>query len=368
MDEPISRVASNSFNAVRLLAALQVAYVHAAWHLDIGWPNDWIVQIPGVPIFFAVSGFLVLESLLSSKSLGHFAMKRASRIYPALIVNIAIIEIVLYATGDLTLSGTTPFRIAACFATYSATASIEMANEVIGGCGYHNLSVFFKSYPSGVLWTLTLELSFYLVVPLVLFAKSRTAKTLTILAASAASLILQHSMGKMIDQPPYFPLNTLIFPYIWMFGTGMLLRLWTPNTDILKIIIPALAGAVVLIIYCRNLGYLEYRKQPEVLQVIQTSLIGGLAVLVGCSPLLKSKFLAKSDMSYGLYLYHMIFVTMFMRIQPADRVWWLVPAVILAGTVAGYLSWHLIEQPPMKAVRGRDVALSPARELASAPP
>ncbi|WP_319797361.1 acyltransferase [Nitrobacter sp.] len=368
MDQPISRAASNSFNAVRLLAALQVAYVHAAWHLDIGWPNEWIVQIPGVPIFFAVSGFLVFDSLLSSKSLGAFALRRASRIYPALIANIAIIETMLYATGDYNLSGTSPLRVAGCFAVYSGTASMEMANAAIGGCGYHNLSVFFPGYPSGVLWTLTLELSFYLVMPLILLAKSRTAKTLTILATSAASLVLQHSMGKTIDQATYFPMNTLVFPYFWMFGAGMLLRLWTPNKHMLKIIIPALTATVILIIYHRSLGYLEYRKQPDTLQIIQTTLVGALAVLVGFSPLLKSTFLANSDMSYGLYLYHMIFVTIFMRIPPSERAWWLVPAAILAGMVAGYLSWHLIEQPVMKAARGRKAALSPARSLVGAPP
>lgn len=368
MDQPTSRAAGNSFNAVRLLAALQVAYVHAAWHLDIGWPNNWIVQIPGVPIFFAVSGFLVFDSLLNAKSLGSFALKRTSRIYPALIVNIAIIEIILYATGDLNLSGTAPLRVIGCFAVYSATASMQMANEAIGGCGHHDLSVFFKSYPSGVLWTLTLELSFYLVIPLVLIAKSNIAKTEMILAASAASLVLQHSMGKTIYQEPYYPLNILVFPYFWMFGAGMLLRLWTPNKDTLKTIIPTITGIVILIVYYRSLGYLEYRKQPDVLQVVQTSLVGGLAVLIGCSPLLKSRLLANSDISYGLYLYHMIFVTIFMRIPPTDRSWWLVPAAIFAGMVAGYVSWHLIEKPVMKAVRGRDVALPSSRTLADAPP
>ena len=66
MIPPISKAAQNSFNAVRLLAALQVAYLHTVFHLKLD-PRPWegiIVQFPGVPIFFAVSGYLVFDSLL----------------------------------------------------------------------------------------------------------------------------------------------------------------------------------------------------------------------------------------------------------------------------------------------------------------
>ncbi len=77
--------AENSFNAIRLIAALQVAYIHSTWHLDIGFnPNSWAMQFPGLPMFFAISGCLVSDSLTRSKTLIQFAARRASRIYRVL--------------------------------------------------------------------------------------------------------------------------------------------------------------------------------------------------------------------------------------------------------------------------------------------
>ncbi|MEO8319367.1 MAG: acyltransferase family protein [Bradyrhizobium sp.] len=100
----LSEPARNSFNAIRLLAALQVAYVHASAHLQLEksplefW--NFIYQFPGVPVFFAISGYLVFDSVLRLGSLRRFYLHRDARIYPALIFNIVLIEILLYAAGQ----------------------------------------------------------------------------------------------------------------------------------------------------------------------------------------------------------------------------------------------------------------------------
>src|ERR1043166_4636777 len=98
--------AENSFNAIRLIAALQVAYIHSTWHLDIGFnPNSWAMQFPGLPMFFAISGCLVSDSLTRSKTLIQFAARRASRIYPGLVVNIAILELALFLSHLIDFTG-----------------------------------------------------------------------------------------------------------------------------------------------------------------------------------------------------------------------------------------------------------------------
>ncbi|WP_171258204.1 acyltransferase family protein, partial [Acinetobacter baumannii] len=116
----------NSFNALRLLAALQVAYIHAIAHLKLTPTGgyEWIAQVPGVPIFFAISGYLVFDSLLRLDSGVQFIRHRAARIYPALIVNIAIMEIALYAAGQVHFRGSLQFlRGIAFYIIYIATAS-----------------------------------------------------------------------------------------------------------------------------------------------------------------------------------------------------------------------------------------------------
>lgn len=77
----------NCLNTVRLIAAISVFYIHALNHLEVQMP-DLLTRIiaffQGVPIFFAMSGFLVWDSVGRSKSFGAYAKKRFLRIYPEL--------------------------------------------------------------------------------------------------------------------------------------------------------------------------------------------------------------------------------------------------------------------------------------------
>ena len=123
--QPFPKAPENSFNAVRLLAALQVAYGHVIAHLGIA-PTagyQWIIQFPGVPIFFAISGYLVFHSLLRLGSLPRFFAHRMARIYPALVVNIAIIELLLTVAGQTDASRWTSRQIAEFYAVYGATSN-----------------------------------------------------------------------------------------------------------------------------------------------------------------------------------------------------------------------------------------------------
>ena len=82
---------NNNFDLIRLLAALQVLIWHGAVHLDVfdkiyGLLNV-LFQLPGVPIFFTISGFLITHSLERSNfQLKKYFQNRALRIYPALWV------------------------------------------------------------------------------------------------------------------------------------------------------------------------------------------------------------------------------------------------------------------------------------------
>ena len=79
----------NNFDLIRLFAATQVAIQHAKAHLNYANAYlSWLSIIPGVPVFFFVSGFLIYgsyeKSLQSKNPLKNFYVKRVLRIYPAL--------------------------------------------------------------------------------------------------------------------------------------------------------------------------------------------------------------------------------------------------------------------------------------------
>src|SRR6478752_5590011 len=81
----------NSFDSIRLLAALQVLIGHATYHLGVVHDSGLgqvalrvLSAFPGVPIFFMISGFLVTASFERRPNLQDYFVSRFLRIYPAL--------------------------------------------------------------------------------------------------------------------------------------------------------------------------------------------------------------------------------------------------------------------------------------------
>lgn len=351
----IPPAAKNSFNALRLLAALQVAYIHAIAHLKLTptWGYEWIAQVPGVPIFFAISGYLVFDSLLRLDSGVQFIRHRAARIYPALIVNIAIMEIALYAAGQVHFRGSLQFlRGIAFYIIYIATASIELANMWVGGgSGDHSYPGFFQMYPSGVLWTLSVEISFYAFILVLLFTRTRTTRTILTVALSLFSFVYQQHAGAAIVSGDYWPQSVTVIPYFWMFGIGMLFRLWPPPPGAYKLAIPLLTMSIYAVAKHRGLIWFEWKVDPTASASVQTILLCLMVLWIGCSPLLRSRWLGSNDSSYGIYLYHMLIVTALMNVPQAARSDWLLIIVLAGGVAFGLLSWHLVERPAMKRAK-----------------
>jgi peptidoglycan/LPS O-acetylase OafA/YrhL len=62
---------------------------------------------------------------------------------------------------------------------------------------------------------------------------------------------------------------------------------------------------------------------------------------------LSSKILRGNDISYGVYIYHMIVVNCAVALGYTHNVIWLL-VVFLVTIAAGYLSWILIESKALK--------------------
>lgn len=118
------------------LRAIAVGLVFTVHSIPEYFPGGWV----GVDLFFVVSGFVITRSLKSEPSLGHFYVKRARRILPALFG---------VCLGALVL-GARPFEVAA-----SAGSFMNWARAF----GYTTGGLM------GHAWSLSIEEQFYLIWP-----------------------------------------------------------------------------------------------------------------------------------------------------------------------------------------------------------
>ncbi|MGI5169285.1 acyltransferase family protein [Spirillospora sp. CA-253888] len=166
-------------DALRGVAALTVALHHAAYHYVPEFRRamlEWIDPgVAGVLVFFVVSGYIVPASLERGGSVRRFWTGRLFRIHPLLLVALAAL-LVMHLTGVTRLRD----GLDSDFDPVAATlAHLSMLQDLLGVPSAIN-----------VLWTLSYEMAFYLIV-VALFAVRLHRRSASIaLALAGAGLAL----------------------------------------------------------------------------------------------------------------------------------------------------------------------------------
>ena len=171
--------------AIAGLAALQVLWSHAYPMLGVPMPA-WqkpLAMFPGVTIFFVVSGYLVSSSLERQADLRHYFKNRLLRIYPGLwvCVTVALIAAVLFGFHFHALKDMVWYPAQLLGFIYTPPA----------------LSHFGVGSYDSALWTIPIELQFYVVLPLVYWLIRKTGSTarghlVTFLLFTALTIGLYH--------------------------------------------------------------------------------------------------------------------------------------------------------------------------------
>ncbi|MFB4318701.1 acyltransferase family protein [Actinomadura sp. 21ATH] len=169
-------------DGLRGIAALVVAVHHGCYHYLPQFRHEILRWVDpghaGVLVFFLVSGYIIPASLERSGSLRRFWIGRLFRIYPLLLAVLAVTLLVA-------LAGLTPLRqgLGTDFDPLGAAlAHLTMMQDLL-------------AVPSAlnVLWTLSYEMAFYLLV-VALFAAGRanrhSATVAAVLALASLSLAL----------------------------------------------------------------------------------------------------------------------------------------------------------------------------------
>jgi len=332
MDESLR---TNNFDLLRILAAGQVLIAHAYFHLGIPRPSGfWFVDaFPGVPIFFAMSGFLISASFERSLQIKDYTRNRVLRIFPGLWCCV-IATMVVSA-----LCGISFVNIQAPLWFVSQLVGLIYTPQFLSQFG-------FGSY-NGSLWTIPIELQFYVLLPaFYFFAAKRTKPTewfwiafaISIIAAFVCRLYISPLAENEHEPITQKLLRYSFIPHIYLFIAGVVLqRLAAHNSRWIRG-----KGLAWLA------GYLAFHffvPWSNAMYLGGTILLAIAAVsLAYTAPNLSATLLHGNDLSYGVYIYHGLFINLMVEKGLMGR-----PAYVLllvvCTSLAAYLSWTFIEKP-----------------------
>lgn len=346
----------NNFDLIRLFAAAQVMVSHAIAHLKL--PVHPTIQaaidaFPGVPIFFVVSGFLISGSWARKRDIRSFSRNRALRIYPALWANLVGITLLLAIFGGLAF-WPWDFRFWLWHLIAFVFASDHIASNLLGGL--FNGQGIFSFYPSGVLWTLPVELSFYLLVPVILAAPllRRGLAGLSIGIWVAISLLSYFMIARVGDWVLFIGL------YLWMFLIGAATQVYWPRVRRIfegkAVYWLAVHGALTAGLIAAT-GAQPVYVVPAWTNILHTMTLGALAISIAfTATAAASGALHGRDISYGLYLWHMPVICVLAGCGLTGS--WLVFLFAAAVSVIfADLSRRVVEEPAL-ALRKRPLTIN----------
>jgi peptidoglycan/LPS O-acetylase OafA/YrhL len=284
------------------------------------WPFSYAAV--SVDCFFVVSGYLISSSFDRDPNLMRFYIRRIFRIYPLYVVVVAAqaaILLVLTPPGT-SVAGVMVLRYIIANATFANFLQPDLGNDVLSSLPVGTLN------PS--MWTLKIELGFYLIMPFIWMATRRLGWSLLVMlfvGSAAYQLTLKHA--------GYFELARQLPGQLQFFvlGIGIYRLRGRPALS------PPAACAVTLVVGCAITA-----MHHTTLPVIYPLMIAALVALVA----LKTPALSvETDMSYGVYLFHgpIIQLSLLLGIDRRD---WI--GLVLTIAVVFALAWiaeRIIESP-----------------------
>lgn len=329
----MNRQDGNNFDLLRFVLASIVLLAHA--HVLTASPQLTFLSVylsPDYAVkgFFVVSGFLIFQSYDQSSSLRDFYEKRVRRVYPAYVAIVMLCAIGGAAITTLPLDEYFSERWTAYVLANLALLNF-LAPDLPGVFSNNPLSAV-----NGVLWTIKVEVMFYLCVPAIAYLFRRFGifpVALIIYAGSVAYWIILSGTSERTGVGFYQILARQLPGQMAYFVTGALLlyqmrhfRQWLP--------ISALIAAVVLPM-----------RLPFVHVIIEPYLLGCLVIYLAIGIRHLGNFGRYGDLSYGIYIVHFPIIQLLVSMGIFADPWIGLFSSIVLVLLGAWCSWHFVERP-----------------------
>lgn len=324
---------NNNLDFVRfsLAAMVLVSHVHdLSGVAELSLLSAAISSTLAVQAFFVISGFLIFQSFDRSSTLRSYTLKRARRILPAYVV------VVLGSAGLLGLASTLPYH---AYIADPAVLKYVAANLVFLNFLAPELPGVFQNNivhaVNGALWTLKIEVAFYIAVPICVWLFHRIGRTTTLIAVYLLSALYAAAMiwiAEAWQSEAFVELARQLPGQMTYFVAGAAIYY---NFDRLR-------ERRIAVLLC---GLFLFAASSVTLELLLRPLGVALLVMsVAFGPYL-GRFGRYGDFSYGIYIIHFPVLQTLIAIGLPT---YSLPLFLLISTALVLLlavaMWHLVEK------------------------
>lgn len=339
----------NCFDFIRLFASTSVLFAHVIGNMEISFlwadPGTKYWFYDGVPLFFILSGFLVYKSYdnlyMNKKPILYYFINRFLRIAPAIYAYALVTLILLLSIGILNIDNVLSIGFLGWLSSNMVLIPV-----------YH--PTIFDNFGIGVLngslWTIPVEFSFYMILPLMYWIEKKKSSFMMFVVIGIVAFFglyidwkISLENAESIVEKFY---SISFIPYLIYFLMGIFwLRMWdkTPKNYLLAIVGVVLYWVIHLDILSINLG--PFRGFIKMLPLSYSIIWFGFN-----APKFFKNFTNFGDISYGVYIWHMVIVNIFIYYgvsRSFDHN--LVSFSIFSITfILAFLSWKFVEKPSLK--------------------
>lgn len=326
------RFTKNNFDLLRLLFAGTVLLIHS-YELSGFQQLEIIASILSsavvVKAFFVVSGFLIFMSFERSATIASYTKKRIRRIYPAYFT-----VVMLCAIGLIVISSKSHedyFSFAWVKYVFANLTFLNFLQPTLPGVFDSNK----LAAVNGSLWTLKIEVMFYLSVPLFVFLfrkYSHLPVLIIVYCSSVAYAGFLAVAAKLTGSGIYVELGRQLPGQLSYFMAGAFFYYFLPLFE--RRIRYFMAGAVLILL--ANMYFPLPLFEPFALATIVVFF--GLFLYLG-------NFGKYGDFSYGVYILHFPVIQLLLHLGWfRENPWFFLITVILITTASAITMWHLVEK------------------------
>jgi peptidoglycan/LPS O-acetylase OafA/YrhL len=327
---------SNNFNLVRIYLSLSVVFFHSAelsGEKSLQFFNKLFDAEKAVEAFFIISGYLVMKSYYRSSSVKSFFIKRVKRIYPAYFAIVLACAAFGFLVSNYWMS---------CYFTAPEFYKYIIANlfflnflqPTLPGVFDNNLFTAIN----GSLWTLKIEIGYYLVVPVIVYLRNKIKLNVHLLylllfLSSLTYYLITMYLHKAYASEMYLFLSRQTPGQLFYFILGAWMTEIEKNNR---------SGVVIkwLGIPCIAMLFLPL---PIAIQSVLIAIV--VFFCANSLPVINYPY-KKEDFSYGIYIYHfpVIQLLVYYQVYANNAFTGLLYSLAITFVLAIF-SWFFVEKP-----------------------